>query len=82
MKINRITVELKQGLPNYSSRSALVEALADEGESLDIKKTIKDLSDRIKSAWSNPAPVEAKKTKDVLLDDQKEHYGSQKNDYR
>lgn len=52
MKIVSVRVEIKQGLPQYSSRVADVAAVADENESLDIVKTVRGLSEEIKSAWS------------------------------
>lgn len=59
MKIVSITVGIKQGLPNYSSRTADAVAVADEGESLDIKRVVLELSNEIKTAWSpaTPPPV-------------------------
>jgi len=51
MKVVNIRIELKQGLPNYSSRTAEVIAIADESESLDIIKTISELTSQVKAAW-------------------------------
>jgi hypothetical protein len=51
MKIVSVRVEIKQGLPNYSSRVADVQAVADESESLEIVKTVRGLSEEIKTAW-------------------------------
>lgn len=58
MKIVSVRVELKQGLPNYSSRTAEVVAVADESESLDIQGVVLSLSAEIKQAWT-PKVVEA-----------------------
>jgi hypothetical protein len=64
MKIISVKVEIRQGLPNYSSRSSEVQAVADENESLDVYSTILDLSKQIKGVWDGnkveaPAPVAA-----------------------
>lgn len=51
MKISQISVELKQGLPNYSSRSATVVCTADADESLDIAETIIRIHEEVREAW-------------------------------
>lgn len=47
MKITNIKLEVKVGLPNYSSKTVAVEATADEGESLDPTGVLKILSKEI-----------------------------------
>jgi len=69
MKITKISVELKQGLPNYSSRAASVEAVADEGETLDPVSNIKKLTEQIKTAWFVNSLEKETKKKDILDDD-------------
>lgn len=61
MKTVQMTVSIKTGLPNYSSRSTEVTVVADEGESLDIEATAKQLADQIGAAW-NGKPKAANKT--------------------
>lgn len=63
MKIVSITVGIKQGLPNYSSRSVEVAAVGDESESLDVVTTVRSLGASIKEAWAakivaDPTPVD------------------------
>jgi hypothetical protein len=53
MKIVRTQVQLRQGLPNYSHREVVVEAVADEGESLDVAETVRDLSSQIKAGFGS-----------------------------
>lgn len=51
MKIAQIVVEVKEGLPNYSSRTASVTATAEGDESLDIVTHIAGLQAQIKEGF-------------------------------
>lgn len=60
MKVTEVRVEIKTGLPNYSSRTTSVVVVADEDESLDIVQTVRGANENIQAAWSGekkPAPV-------------------------
>ena len=52
MKITQLTVELKDGLPNYSSRTASVIVVADENESIDVTQTIAGCYTAIRAGWN------------------------------
>lgn len=62
MKITRVILEVKQGLPNYSARTATVEACVDDSEdSLDIVAAITRIKMEIETAWQpkeNQTPKE------------------------
>jgi hypothetical protein len=62
MKIVRTQVQLRQGLPNYSHREVVVEAVADEGESLDIAGVVREITAEIKEGFkkddvASPPPI-------------------------
>lgn len=72
MKTVQMTVEIRTGLPNYSSRTTSATVVADEGESLDIKTVTKQLAGEIKEAWSSNGskkPVKAQKPTNTIIDD-------------
>lgn len=52
MKTVSMTLEIRTGLPNYSSRTTAATVVADENESLDIKQTVRFLDAEIRAAWS------------------------------
>lgn len=64
MKVAEITIEIKTGLPNYSSRTTTVKVVAEEDEAMPIEETIKEVDTSIKRAWSSngkkPQKVEVK----------------------
>ncbi len=76
-KVIQVTVELKQGLPNYSSRAASVVIVADEGESLDLGTVIQRGQTDIKAAFEGkqttapvvvtPPPAPKVETKDEVV---------------
>jgi hypothetical protein len=72
MKVTKVVVELKQGLPNYSSRTASLECVADEGENLDPINVINTMTENIKAAWNGQASS-PKLPADLGKDDQPQY---------
>ena len=59
MKTVSMTLEIRTGLPNYSSRTTSVTVVADENESLDIKETVRSLDLEIRAAWNKEQSTRA-----------------------
>jgi hypothetical protein len=66
MKIIEIRYDVKQGLPNYSSRGASVLAVADEGDSLDVAATLEHLASLIREAWTKKK--EEQKSSNIFME--------------
>lgn len=50
-KVTEVVLELKEGLPNYSGRTATVKVVADEEESLDVSACLIQLRQEIRNGW-------------------------------